>query len=150
MATPMQILGSSPLQIATNNTAQPNGSAVILGPFQNVSGQTLGGSTAADLRLVFTMAAAPTAGTAIVLYILNALDPTQNANYEDGSGLGPVIPTKTPAGVVALDSSQTSYSRGCTVLLPPGYFKVLVWNNNTGQSLAANWNAYLAPWTIGF
>jgi hypothetical protein len=153
MATPMQIVGASPLQIVTNGAALTSGSTALFGPFLNVSGQPLGGYTAADLRLVFTMAAAPFAGSAIVVFTLNAQDPTQNANFEDGSAGSPgVIPTKTPVGILVMDTTQTSYNRSLCgpIVLPPGYFKILIWNNATGQTMAANWNAYLAPWTPGF
>jgi hypothetical protein len=149
----MLITGSSPLQIVTSGAALTNNSTALFGPFQNVSGQILGGYTAGDLRLVFTMSGAPIAGSAVVVYTLNAQDPTQSANFEDGSAGSPgVVPTKTPAGILVMDSTQTSYNRSLCgpIVLPPGYFKILIWNNATGQTISANWNAYLAPWTPGF
>lgn len=152
MSTPMLILGSSPLQVATNNAATASGAAVVLGPFNNAAGQTLGGYGIGNLQLVFTMASGPTAGTGIDVYVLCARDPGSDANYEDGSATGPVIPTKARAGTLLLDNGVTSYNRPLNgpILLPPGYFKLLVYNNGSGQSMAANWNAYLTPWSPGY
>lgn len=92
----------------------------------------------ADFELVVTFGTNPTAATLLDLYLIPTLDGT---NYADDNG-GSAAPNPIYYGcsfpVRAVTTAQRIIAQG--VRLPPGKFKVALFNNATGQTTAASGN----------
>lgn len=89
----------------------------------------------ADVTLVVTYGVAPTANTAVAVWLLRETD---GSNYEDG-GSG-VTPARAPDVVFPLRAVTTAQRITRQVVLPPGKFKALCKNDGTGQAMAASGN----------
>lgn len=104
-------------------------------PYDNSSGLFFWG----DILLVSAFATAPVSGS-VDLYLIPAPDGT---NYAD-SPTSP-LPANLYVGswLANFTTSQRLHLRG--VSLPPFLFRAYV-NNNTGQTMSANWNIILYPY----
>ena len=97
----------------------------------------------ADIEILVTFGVAPTANNTIDIYIVRSVD--GGTNFEDASATGPVLPKNGYVGSGILRAVTTAQRMVIpAVLLPPGDFKVMVVNNNTGQALAATGNTVRA------
>lgn len=90
-----------------------------------------------DFELVWTHGSAPTVDMLIDLFLVRSADGT---NYEDGSAS--VIPgANTYVGSFQERAVTTAQRRVLRdVRLPPGLWKAIIFNNATGQALAASGN----------
>jgi len=102
-----------------------NAAGAISGEIDNTAGDT-----EMDLELLIDLATAATAGGAVYLWFIKAIDGT---NYESGSAS--VFPAKAPDVIIPVrsttDDSQVVAVGPC--LMPQGKFKV-IFQNNTGQT----------------
>jgi len=99
-----------------------------------------------EVELVVTYGTAPTANSAVVVWFLREVDGT---NYEDGSAS--IIPLRAPDAIFPLRAVTTAQRIIVDAFLPPGNFKPLVYNNATGQSMAASANTLkIRPYTQSF
>ncbi len=99
-----------------------------------------------ELELLVTFGVAPTANTAITVWLLREVDGT---NFEDGGTS--VTPTRVPDAVFPLRAVTTAQRIIVPVDLPPGSFRVLLRNDGTGQAMAASGNALrVRPLTESF
>lgn len=89
-----------------------------------------------ELELYVTYGVAPTANTAVLVWLIRETDGT---NYEDG-GVG-VTPTRAPDAVFPLRAVTTAQRITVVCDLPPGSFKACLRNDGTGQAMAASGNA---------
>ena len=98
---------------------------------------------AAEVEFTGTFSVAPAAATGLSIWFLRGPDGT---NYEDGSAS--VTPTRSADLVIPFAAITTA--QRCTRLLPilpPGTTKVLVKNDNSGQTLSAGWGLKIRPLT---
>lgn len=99
-----------------------------------------------ELELLVTFGVAPTANTAITVWLLREVDGT---NFEDGGAS--VTPTRLPDAVFPLRAVTTAQRIIVPVDLPPGNFKALLRNDGTGQAMAASGNTLrVRPLTENF
>lgn len=99
-----------------------------------------------ELELLVTFGVAPTANTAVTVWLLREVDGT---NFEDGGAS--VTPTRLPDAVFPLRAVTTAQRIIVPVDLPPGNFKALLRNDGTGQAMAASGNTLrLRPLTENF
>jgi hypothetical protein len=92
-----------------------------------------------DVELAFTPEAAPTANVVFYIYLLSAIDGT---NYEDGgTALQPTA--KLPIASIACRAAATAQKVAVSgITIPPGKFKLLVWNATAVQHDAMTLLAY--------
>ena len=84
---------------------------------------------------IASSAAAMTANTAFVGWILQPLDAT---NYEDGGTS--VTPARTPDLVFPVRAVSTAQRLYCQAQMPTGTYKILLRNDGTGQAIASSAN----------
>jgi hypothetical protein len=136
MATVEKLLLSSQTSLLTTglNSLANNGLA-ISSAFDNTVGQAGDGYTLCDLELVVTYGSAPTANTAVSVWLLGSQDGT---NYEDGDAS--TTPAKLPTCVFPLRAVTTAQRIIRRVALPWGLMKAVLKNDGTGQAMAASGN----------
>ncbi len=116
--------------IANNGYASAVGTA-----YNNTLGSTGNGATRCRLELFITFAAAPTANTAVVVYLMKSADggstyePTPSATIAPGSALQVVFP---------VNSGQAATRGVQDIDCPPGLFRATVKNDGTGQAATAS------------
>lgn len=94
-----------------------------------------------DLELLIDYAAAPTEGSLITAWVVRSLD--GGSTYEDG-GSG-VKPRNGAVGAFSLRAVTGNQRIGIPhVLVPPGFWKVTVVAEGTGQTAAASGNVLRA------
>ncbi len=99
-----------------------------------------------ELEIVVTFGVAPTANTALTVWLLREVDGT---NYEDGGSS--VTPTRAPDAIFPLRAVTTAQRVVVPCDLPPGTFKALLRNDGTGQTTAASGNTLkVRPLTESF
>lgn len=114
-----------------------------------VSAAQGGDAVAADLygdwELVCTFATAPTLDTTLDLYVVRSVDGT---NYEDGSD------TVRPAAgsfIGAFQVRNVTTSQRMVIRdtpMPPGLYRCIIHNNNTGQTVSAGWTLKVRTYNI--
>jgi hypothetical protein len=111
--------------------------ALVLGSAIDIStGASDLGKLYADIELLVTFSAAPTANTSILVWILRTLDGT---NYEDGSTS--VQPLRLFDASFPLRATTAAQRITKRIQLPPGNnFKFLLKNDASGQAFAASGN----------
>jgi len=98
----------------------------------------------AEVELVVTFSAVPTANTGVSIWLLREID---SANFEDGSAS--ITPTRAPDIVFGVRATTNAQRIIKTCLLPPGVFRPLVRNEGTGQAFVASGNTLkIRPLTI--
>lgn len=131
MATTItQISGSISTVLSTGlNTLATNGLAV-----SSAYTMSPGGYLLAELELVVTFGTNPNANTGASIWFLRAID---GSNDEDGAS---ATPARAPDLVIPFLVSTSAQRCTKRALVPPGTFKVLLKNDNSGQSFAASGN----------
>jgi hypothetical protein len=129
-------LGSQATLLSTGLNSLANNALALSSAFNNVEGGGGGdGYTLCDLELLVTFPVAPTANTAVVVWLLGSQDGT---NYEDGDAS--TTPARLPDAVFpvrAVTSAQRIIRR---IWLPWGLMKALLKSDGTGQSFASSGN----------
>lgn len=132
--------------LVTDGSSLTNGSrSALSAEYDNATNKHL----AAIFELTdVSFGTAPTAGSIIELYLLPSHDGT---NYPDGSDT--IIPASNLlVGFFVLKNqtaAQRLISRGINnehVVLPPTKFRCLIWNQ-AGQTLSANWDLHILPFS---
>jgi hypothetical protein len=128
--------------LGTSTTILDNTQLVSLGAnaysaagpvYDNAVGQAGDGALRCRLELSVIFAAAPTANTAVVVWLVRSLDGT---NYEPTPTTA-VGPGSALAIAFPVNSGQAS-TRGVTDIdCPPGRFKAVLKNDNTGQAFTS-------------
>lgn len=124
------VLGTE-LNSLANNTKCTAGSAID----NSSSGSNPQLDTFADFECNVTFGTNPTANSLLDLYLIPSLDGT---NYADIATVPSSIYYACSFPVQANTSAQLIVAQG--VRLPPGKFKAVLYNNATGQTLAASGN----------
>jgi hypothetical protein len=133
-----QNLGSSTtlLSVTELGSLGANGYATGTVVFDNAVGQAGDGALRCRLELFVTFAAAPTANTAMVVWLLRSYDngatyePTPTATVSPGSALAMTFPVNSGTGQVI--------TRGILDIdCPPGKMKAVLKNDNTGQAFTS-------------
>jgi hypothetical protein len=96
-----------------------------------------GGYLLAELELVVTFGAAPTANTGVSVWFIRAVDATPN--YEDGYDAA-VTPGRAADVVFPLRAVTTAQRIIRRIVIPPGTWIPLLKNDGTNQSFAATGN----------
>lgn len=100
----------------------------------------------AELELVVTFGTAPTANTAILVWLLGEVDGT---NFEDGTSS--VTPVRIPDAIFPVRAVTTAQRLKVVVDTPAGPIRALVRNDGTGQAFAASANTLkIRPYTGSF
>jgi hypothetical protein len=95
---------------------------------------TSAGYIDAEVEFVFSFPTAPTANTALWVWLLRETDGT---NFEDGSGS--VTPTRLPDLIYTVRAVNTTQRIVQTAFdIPPGNIRVLVRNQGTGQAMGTS------------
>lgn len=136
--TEKYLLGSQTTLLSTGLNSLANNSLAISSAFDNTQGQAGDGYTLCDLELVVTYGTAPTANTAVAVWLLGSQDGT---NYEDGDAS--TTPAKLPSVTFPLRAVTTAQRIIRRVWLPFGKFKALLKNDGTGQSMSASGNTLI-------
>lgn len=124
-------LGSfTPVMTTELNSLSNNSLAVSASPYDNTSGYIN-----ADIQLVVTFSASPSANSAICVWFLSSPDGT---SYEDGSAS--VTPARIPDVILPVRAVSTAQRINRRVVLPWGTFKILFKNDGTGQALLLSGN----------
>jgi hypothetical protein len=124
--------------------ALANNSLAISAAINNTQGGDTDGYTLALLVLTVDFVSAPTAGTACSVWLLRSGD--GGSTYEDGGTS--TTPARTFDGQLPLLASTAAQTVSCIVQLPPGYFKVLLKNDGTGQAFPSSGSLLkLTPYT---
>lgn len=89
-----------------------------------------------EIEALVTYGSAPTANTGLSIWFLRAIDGT---NYEQG-GDGATVPARAPDMVIPLLASTSAQRITRRCVIPPGTWKPLLYNNGTGQAMAASGN----------
>ena len=139
-----QNLGTSTAFMGTElNGIGNNGySAVSALTYDNTVGQAGDGALRCRLELLVVFASAPTANTAVVVWLLRSHDgttfePTPTTSIGPGSALAITFP---------VNSGQTTTRGIVDIDCPPAKFKAVLKNDGTGQSFAATNNTLkIAP-----
>jgi hypothetical protein len=130
--TTTQVVGTIATVLSTElNSLASNGQALSSSAYS-----ASGGYLMAEVELACTFpGGTPTNNSGVLIWFLRAPDGT---NYEDGdASTTPARPPDVAFLVRQVTSSQRQARRG---LIPPGTFKVLVRNDNTGQAMASSGN----------
>ena len=137
MVTQTQITGTIQTVLTTELNSLAN-NALVVSSVAGASGVitlTSTGYPMALCELVVTYGTAPTANSTVQIWFLTDADGT---NFEDGSSS--ITPTRNPDVIFALRAVTTAQRVSKMCKLPPTTFKVLAYNNGTGQSMAASGN----------
>lgn len=129
------LLGSVSTLLSTGLNSLANNALAIGSAFDNTVGQSGDGYTLCDIQLSVTFGSAPTANTAVALWLLAVQDGT---NAEDGGSS--VTPARAPDfyfPVRAVSTAQIITMRGS---MPWGKVVPLLKNDGTGQSFASGGN----------
>ena len=125
--------------LGTSTTILDNTQLVSLGAnaysaagpvYDNAVGQAGDGALRCRLELSVIFAAAPTANTAVVVWLVRSLDGT---NYEPMPTTA-VGPGSALAIAFPVNSGQVSTRGVADIDCPPGRFKAVLKNDNTGQA----------------
>lgn len=144
-------LMSTDMDGLVNNTLAISSVLAGTGIYNNTAGSSASATTGDGykrgllaLNLV-ALGAAPTANSTIDVWLLKSIDGT-NANFEDG---GPTItPQRAPDQSFLLDSSRaTAEHQEFELQIPQTYFKTLIRNNASGQTLGTGNTLTLIPVT---
>jgi hypothetical protein len=131
------LLGGAGSLTAITGTAMSglaNNASVAGSALNNVqSGGGVGGVTLGRVALSYQFATAPTANTGFSLWFLKNTDGTTGGAFEDGSSS--VTPTRSPDLTFLAATDTNAHVIAKDVILPAGFFKVLLLNNATGQAL---------------
>jgi hypothetical protein len=145
-----QILGTMTTVLNTGATLTNNALA-LASAFNNTVGSGSGVGTGdgfpfGRLTWNYTFGVAPTANTGLSVWFLQAPDGT-DGTYEDGGAS--VMPARGPDLTIGVGSSPDTSAHQVSkdALLPAGYFKVLVKNDGTGQTMSSGWTLKLLPFT---
>lgn len=133
-------LGGNPVSLITTdlNSLTTTGAA-LSAAIDNTSGLDL----YMDLELLITYGTNPTANSIISAWVARSVD--GGSNYEDASATGPIKPRSGAVGAFSLRAVTTAQRMIIPqVIVPPGFFKVLVCAETTGQTAAASGNVLRA------
>lgn len=134
MPTVKNIAGTITTVLSTALNSLANNSNVLSGAITLSTGEP--GYRFGEWELyIASSAAAMTANTAFVGWIVQALDGT---NDEDGGTS--VTPARTPDLIFAVRAVSTAQRLTWTSELPTGSFKVLLRNDGTNQAIASSGN----------
>ena len=134
MPTVKNIAGTITTVLSTGLNSLANNSNVLSGAITLTAGEP--GYRFGEWELyIASSAAAMTANTAFVGWIIQALDGT---NDEDGGTS--VTPARTPDLIFTVRAVSTAQRLTCTSELPTGSFKVLLRNDGTNQTIASSGN----------
>jgi hypothetical protein len=130
-----------------------NNSSVLGASVSNLQGAGTGtgdGATLGRLTLTYQFGSAPTANTAIAVWLCKNVDGTTGASFEDGSAS--VTPTRCPDAVFSVGPSTDTnvHVIAKDIIVPAGWIKALVQNAGTGQafgSTSGNLGLTLTPIT---
>jgi hypothetical protein len=145
MATVKNIAGTITTVLSTGLNSLANNSNVISSAITLSTGEP--GYRWGEWELyIASSAAAMTANTAFVGWIIQALDGT---NDEDGGTS--VTPARTPDIVFPVRAVSTAQRMTAFSQLPTGSFKLLLRNDGTGQTIASSGNTLkVRPMTESF
>lgn len=121
-----------------NNAGVVSGSA-----YNNVNGGTAGlvGYKRGKFRFSGTFGAAPSANSGIAIYAIRG-DST-GSTFETSSV---TPPPNLPIATIPVDATNTTQTRDSDdVDLPAGYWKLMLVNSATGQSISSGWSLTLEP-----
>jgi hypothetical protein len=134
MPTVKNIAGTITTVLSTALNSLANNSNVLSGAITLSTGEP--GYRFGEWELyIASSAAAMTANTAFVGWIIQALD---NTNDEDGGTS--VTPARTPDLIFTVRAVSTAQRLTWTSDLPTGSFKVLLRNDGTNQAIASSGN----------
>ena len=119
-----------------------NNANYVAGAFNNAQGTTnLDGYPYGRLTFNGSFGAAVSSNSSINVWFLTSED--GGVTYEDSS----VTPVRAPDAIIPLDTTNTFQQKTMDCDVPVSYFKPLIQNAGTGQTLASGWSLYLMPWT---
>jgi hypothetical protein len=129
-----QNLGSSTTLLDSQLTSLgANGYATGTVVYDNAVGQPGDGALRCRLELFVTFAAAPTANTAVVVWLIRSYDGT---NYEP-TPTSLIAPGSALAITFPVNSGQAATRGIADIDCPPAKFKAVLKNDNTGQALTS-------------
>jgi len=143
-ATVQWLIHGTTTNLLTPNSVASNGYTAASATYNNTIGQTGNGYLYCRFEAILTFAAAPTANSAVYIWILESLDGTTFADTPTAS-----IITSSPSLTIPVTSGQVGTRQAVSVRCPNGQFKIAAQLNNTGQTTTASGNIIrLVQYTI--
>lgn len=122
-----------------------NNSLALSATYNNTIGGTGDGYTRVRFSLSVTFGVAPIANTGCSIWILTTQDGTAGGTFEDGGAS--LTPARNPDCFIPVRAVNTAQEIHEVCDFPPGNVQVLLKNDNTGQTMNANWTLKLIPYT---
>lgn len=134
------------ITLVSSGASLANGAnSALSSALNNVAGgtSTVNGYKRGKFRFSGSFGSAPNANGGLSIYAIQG-DST-GTTYET-SNVAP--PPNIPIATIAMDATNTTQVRDSEdVDLPAGYWKILVYNNGTGQTVSSTWVLTLMPIT---